>query len=191
MGFSDFANKLKEKIEKEKEAKQEEFFFDNEKLTIDKPSKQEANKRLSIINKEKEFLKKLLEMITNRATGFELAYFVEKSQKINHLLYKGVMFYNTFLNTEKKIFIDLPDKEVKSYDNFKTIEETEKYLFMQWLKDTVSEKQERVDMEKEYRKYEEKAFPNTSKLMYCKNCGANIKDEHQKFCEFCGVKLDN
>ena len=190
LGFSDFSNKLKEKIEKEKKFKQDEFLFADEKLTYEKPKKVNAKKKVKATNNDQQFLKELLNMIENRATGFELAYIVEKNQKSKTLVHRGITFYNTFLNTGNNVFIDLPDKEIKSYENFKTIQETEKYIFLLWLKEEVSEMDKIIDVEKEYVKYEEKIFPNTSQLLYCKNCGAKINSDKQMFCKFCGVKLN-
>ncbi|MHA1803022.1 MAG: hypothetical protein ACTSU4_00645 [Promethearchaeota archaeon] len=189
MHFSDFANKLKDKIEKEKKYKDKEFLFPDEKLELTKHKKIEAKQKIKTLSDDRKFLKTLLRMIESGATGFELAYFVEKNQKIKHLIYDGKFFYNTFLNTGNKRFINLPDKTIKSYDNFKTVEETEKYLFMLWLKEKLAEMEETIDVEKEYMKYEEKKYEDSSKLMYCPECGARVREKNQLYCEFCGARL--
>ena len=41
------------------------------------------------------FLKWLLRMIRNGATGFDLAHEVEKNKEVKKLIYDGILFYNT------------------------------------------------------------------------------------------------
>ncbi|MHA1688702.1 MAG: hypothetical protein ACTSUN_05110, partial [Promethearchaeota archaeon] len=163
--------------------------FPNEKLEPIRLKKIEAKQKIKTVSDDREFLENLLRMIESGATGFELAYFVEKNQKIKHLIYDGKLFYNTFLNTGNKRFIDLPDKEIKSYDNFKTVEETEKYQFMRWLKKTLAEMKEAIDVEKEYMKFKEEKHEDSLKLKYCPECAAPIRDKNQRYCEFCGARL--
>ena len=44
-----------------------------------------------------DFLKNLLDIIYEGATGFELAYIVEKNQEVKNLIYDGILFFNTFI----------------------------------------------------------------------------------------------
>ncbi len=144
------------------------------------------------------FLKHLLRMIHTGATGFDLAYEVEKNQTIKNLIYDGILFYNTFLEIGSRPFIDAPDKIKVDYRSFKTIEDTEKYIFMVWLTDVIESLEKKTKPKSEYTKYlearEEKELKPGREglpedLKYCRNCGAKILSKDQKYCEKCGVDL--
>ena len=145
-----------------------------------------------------DFLKRLLRMIQAGATGFDIAYEVEKNQIIKNLIYDGVLFYNTFLEIGNKRFIDAPDKIKANYQSFKTIEDTEKYMFTVWLKDMIESLEKKIKPKAEYAKYIESRETKEEKgiserlpkdLNYCRNCGAKILSKDQKYCEKCGVDL--
>lgn len=145
-----------------------------------------------------DLLKRLLKMINEGATGFDLAYEVERNQEVKSLLYNGILFYNAFLEIGNKKFIEAPDKIKVNYKSFKTIEETEKYIFMIWLKETINSIEKEVQSNEDYAKYieaiEAQEIKETierlrKKLTHCKNCGARIQSEVQEFCEKCGINL--
>ncbi len=144
------------------------------------------------------FLINLLKMINKGVTGFDLAYEVEKNQEVKHLIYDGILFYNTFLEIGNKKFIEAPDKKIETYKSFRTIEDTEKYIFMLWLGDTITSLKEELHPKEYYTEYlKSKKGVEINKvknrlretLTHCKNCGARIKSKEQKFCEECGVNL--
>ena len=150
------------------------------------------------INKQLNFLKKLLKLIQNGATGFDLAYEVEKNKEVKSLIYDGILFYNTFLEIGDMRFIDAPDKKKSDFKSFKTIEDTEKFTFMIWLKDKIESLENEINPKSDYKKYiekrKEKELSETrkelvKKLIHCKNCGAKILSTEQEYCEKCGVKL--
>ena len=142
-----------------------------------------------------DFLKHLLEIINNGATGFELAYIVEKYQEVKNLIYDGILFYNTFIEIGNKRFKDAPDKIKKDYQAFKTIEDTEKYIFILWLKDTITSLEKKNQPKEDYAKFIETKKTREKiegrdilreRLTHCKNCGARIKSKEQIICEECG-----
>lgn len=144
------------------------------------------------------FLKRLLRLIHTGATGFDLAFEVEKNQRIKNLIYDGILFYNTFLEIGNRPFIDAPDKIKVDYRSFKTIEDTEKYIFMVWLTDIIESLENKMKPKTEYTKYledrdgkklktERERLPEA--LKYCRNCGAKILSKEQKYCEKCGIDL--
>ena len=144
------------------------------------------------------FLKKILDLIEKGATGFDLAYKVEKNQEIKNLIYDGILFYNTFIEIGNKKFKDVPDKKKVDYKAFRTIEDTEKYIFMVWLKDTILSIEKEIKPKEDFIKYTEdrKAFEIKKKreqlreaLTHCKNCRERIKSKTQEFCERCGKNL--
>ena len=146
------------------------------------------------------FLTRLLTMIHEGSTGFELAYKVEKNRKIRHLIYDGILFYNTFIEIGSKKFIEAPDKKIENYKSFRTVEDTEKYIFMLWLHDTITSLQEELYPKGDYTEYvksrKTKEVKKAKKslregLIHCKNCGTRIKSKEQKFCEECGVDLSD
>ena len=99
---------------------------------------------MQTIKTKLDFLKHLLQIINNGATGFELAYIVEKYQEVKNLIYDGILFYNTFIEIGNKKFKDAPDQIKKDYQSFKTIEDTEKYIFILWLKDTITSLEKKI-----------------------------------------------
>ncbi len=145
-----------------------------------------------------DFLKRLLKLINHGATGFDLAYEVEKNKEIKFLIYDGILFYNAFLEIGSKRFIDAPNKRTSDFKSFKTIEDTEKYIFMIWLKDTIESIEKKITPEGDYAKYLEERKEQEllltkkkilKKLNHCKNCGERIRSLDQEYCEKCGVKL--
>lgn len=145
-----------------------------------------------------EFLKHLLTMIADGATGYKLAYELEKNQEVKSFFYDGVLFYNTFLEVGNKRFIDAPDRIKRDYKSFKTIEDTEKYIFMIWLKNTIATIEEKVRPKGDYAKFlktqkvkvkKEVREKQRQKVNYCKNCGEKVRSEDQKYCEVCGESL--
>lgn len=144
------------------------------------------------------FLTRLLNMIYEGATGFALAYEVEKNQEVKHLIYDGVLFYNTFLDVGTKIFIEVPNKKIENYKSFRTVEDTEKYIFMIWLNDAITSLKEQLHPKEDYNEYiksikaKEIKQPKDrlrERLTHCKNCGTQIQSKEQTFCEQCGVNL--
>jgi hypothetical protein len=191
MSFGNRVEKLRERIEKERSIRTKSggYLF----INVKKEKFKENN-----MTQQLEFLKRLLEMIHNGATGFELAYEVEKNQEIKQLIYDGILFYNTFLEIGNNKFIDFPDKQTKAYTSFMTVEDTEKYIFMVWLNDKISTFQKRLHPMEDYEKFlkvkkdeerKEAEKKRREQLVNCKRCGAKIKDKNQEYCEECGENL--
>lgn len=189
-------DKLQKKIEKEREVKQNSandraggyLFMES---TKEKPKENDMKKRFDL-------LKRLLNMINEGATGFELAYEVEKNQEVKKIIYDGILFYNTFLDIGNKKFIEVPDKATTEYKSFKTIEDTEKYIFMVWLKDTITSLEKKIQPIEDYAKFIEVKKLQEAKeameklrlnLTHCKNCGARIPSKDQELCEECGMDI--
>ncbi|MFX0002933.1 MAG: zinc ribbon domain-containing protein [Candidatus Hermodarchaeota archaeon] len=196
MKFSTQLDKLQKKIEKEKEHKENPNDDRSGGYLFIDPKKKKPNEYG--IKEKLDFLKHLSSMINEGATGFELAYEVEKNQEFKRLIYDGILFYNTFLNIGNKKFIDIPDKIIKNYKSFKTVEDTEKYIFIIWLNDAISSLQEEFHRTEDYKKFIEAKMAeerNEAKkklreqMVHCKNCGAKIRDNEQEFCEECGENL--
>ena len=180
-------NKLKEKIESSKKDKSPQLDFQEKKIKLNASNKMlTEKKKKDEINKELGFLKNLLRMIENGATGFDLAFEVEKHQLVKKLIYDGVLFYNAFIEIGNNAFIEAPDKREVNYKAFKTVEETEKHLFIIWLKDTIANMEKKVSPEDAYDKYKKVKEKKNELIINCKYCGARIKDKNQKFCEMCG-----
>jgi len=151
-----------------------------------------------VTRRKLKFLRSILRMINEGATGFDLAYKIEKHQEFKQLLYDGILFYNTFIEIGNKKFIEHPDKVKRIYKAFYTIEDTEKYIFMVWLKEAIYSLEKefevkddyakylRAKKEEEHRKHEERLRKT---LTHCKICGAQIKGERQIICEICGHSL--
>lgn len=145
-----------------------------------------------------EFLKKLRDLINQEATGFDLAYEVEKNQQVKVLIYDGILFYNTFIEIGTKKFVDVPDQIKTDYKSFRTVEDTEKYIFIVWLNDTIASLEQKINPRAEYLEYvkakkieeEQKAREKLrAQLTHCHNCGAKILSKEQEFCEKCGVNI--
>lgn len=191
MSFGYRVEKLQKRIEKERSIRSRSggYLF----INVKKEKFKENN-----MTQQLEFLKHLLEMINNGATGFELAYEVEKNQEIKKLIFDGILFYNTFLEIGNNKFIDFPDKQSKIYTSFKTVEDTEKFIFMVWLNNKISSLQKQLHPKEDYEKFlkakidEEKKEAEKKRreqLVNCKKCGAKIKDKRQEYCEECGENL--
>jgi tRNA(Ile2) C34 agmatinyltransferase TiaS len=191
--------KLQKKIETEKEFKQKSY---NERsggyLYTDLKRRKHKKKKMQTIKDKLDFLKFLLDIINEGATGFELAYKVEKNQDIKSLIYDGILFYNTFIEIGNKKFLNAPDKVKVDYRSFKTIEDTEKYIFMVWLKDMITSLKKKIQPTGDYVKFIEakkaQEIRETMKklrerLTHCKNCGALIQSKEQLLCEECGKNL--
>ncbi|KKM91538.1 hypothetical protein LCGC14_1227580 [marine sediment metagenome] len=144
------------------------------------------------------FLKKLLELIEDGATGFDLAYEVEKNKEVKKLIYDGILFHSTFIEIGNKKFTDVPDKKKVDYKAFRTIEDTEKFIFLVWLKEKIVSLEKEIKPKEDYNKYIEARKIQEIKnekiklreaLTHCKNCGERIRSKTQDFCEKCGVNL--
>ncbi|TKJ18728.1 MAG: hypothetical protein CEE43_17170 [Promethearchaeota archaeon Loki_b32] len=133
-----------------------------------------------------QFLRKILRIIEDGGTGFDLAYEVEKNKEINNFLHDGILFYNVFIEIGNKKFIVLPDKRKLDYKSFKTIEDTEKYIFMVWLKDIIASLERVVKPKEDYFKYvklrkkKEAKDKLREKVSYCQNCGVNLFESISK-----------
>ncbi|MHA2194981.1 MAG: hypothetical protein ACXABO_05235, partial [Promethearchaeota archaeon] len=145
MRFGTQIKKLHKRIKSEK--KYHPNFINN---TVDEKLHMEPKKTRSKETKEEnplemlEFLRRLLIMINDGATGFDLAYAVEKNQEVKKIIYDGILFYNTFIEIGNQKFIEVPDKVKKDYRSFKTIEDTEKYIFMVWLRERISSIEKKI-----------------------------------------------
>jgi len=187
-------NKLHKKIKQEKTHKTKiPNLINNGSKPMKAKKKVEKN-----LEKQLDFFKKILRMIDNGATGFDLAYEVEKNKEVKNLIYDGILFYNAFIEIGNTRFIDAPDKKKVNYKAFSTIEETEKYIFLIWLKEVITSLEKETKPREDYNKYKEiqrkKDIEDTKKkirkkLIYCKNCGERISNEKQEFCEKCGITI--
>ncbi|TFG21351.1 MAG: hypothetical protein EU529_13705 [Promethearchaeota archaeon] len=183
-------DKLRDKIESRKKEKKLPFYFPAEQINI-KHKHKNLTSEAKIFNliKELEFLKKLLGMIEKGATGFELAHSVQKYKKIKIFIHNGINFYNTFNEIGELIFLEAPDKKEKDYSFFKTVEDTEKFIFMVWIKDAIDKVGEYLKNNVEsptLKKLREKIIKQTK---YCSKCDAEIMDDYQKICEKCGEDI--
>ncbi len=195
MNFGTQLKKLYKKIKLEKRYKTEILnLIDNR---IPKESKTKKKKEINL-EEQLIFFKKMLRMIEVGATGFDLAYEVEKNKEVKKLIYDGILFYNTFIEIGNTRFIDVPDKKKMDYKAFSTIEDTEKYVFLIWLKEVITSIEKEIKPKEDYNKYKEiqkiKEIKEIQKklrkkLIYCKNCGEGIKNEEQEFCEKCGINI--
>ena len=181
-------DRLKEKIESGRKDKENPFYFPGEQINI--KSKQETKEsRLFKLIKEVEFFKKLLRMIEQSATGFELAHVVQKYNKTKYLIHNGINFLNTFNEIGELVFLEAPDKKEKDYQFFKTVENTEKYIFMVWIRDVIvkGDKYLKNNIDNPtFIKIKEVVIKQTK---HCKKCDAEIKDDYQKICENCGENI--
>ena len=191
--------KLHKKIETERKLKQKSY---NERsggyLYTDSKGRKPMEEKMQRIIDKLDFLKHLLDIINEGATGFELAYEVEKNQEVKSLIYDGILFYNTFIEIGSKKFLGAPDKVKVDYRSFKTIEDTEKFIFIVWLKDTITSLEKKVQPKEDYMKFVEVKKTQEIKeamkklresLTHCKNCGARIQSKVQLLCEECGESL--
>ena len=144
------------------------------------------------------FLRLILRKITNGATGFDLAYEAEKHQEFKRLLYDGILFYNTFIEIGNNKFIEEPDHVKTNYKAFLSIEDTEKFIFMVWLKNTIHSLESDFEVKEDYAKFsqakreEERRITKErlrKTITHCGKCGARIRNQHQVYCEECGVSL--
>ncbi|MHA1658514.1 MAG: zinc ribbon domain-containing protein [Promethearchaeota archaeon] len=189
MRISSQLNKLKEKIEKQRKQKKEAKELPMDELKFKVSDKMHEKEHEKVLSNKLKFLKNLLKMIENGASGFDLAYELEKKNSIKRLIYDGIMFYNTFLEIGDQTFLKAPDKKRVDYRAFRTVEDTEKYLFMIWLKESITNLEKEINPQGDYDKYRKAREKAPKRLKQCKNCGAKIKDNNQKFCEICGSEL--
>lgn len=137
-----------------------------------------------------DFLKHLKGMILEGATGFELAYEVEKYPQFkNKLMHDGIIFYNNFVEIGNSIFIEMPDRRKVNYQTFKTIEETEKFIFMMWLDEMIASLEHKPSIQEQFRMF--KQTRQLKKVTHCKGCGAKFSNDSQKICEVCGSFRQN
>ena len=145
MRISSQLDKLKDKFKSERKHKENHLILPTEALKVEtSEKKKEDTKQKHKFLDDFDVFKNLLKMIDNGATGFELAYEVEKNQYVKKLIYDGILFYNTFLEIGNQKFIEAPDAKEKSFNNFKTVEDTEKRLFMMWLKDEIHSRSTKI-----------------------------------------------
>ncbi|MFX1456828.1 MAG: hypothetical protein ACFFDB_15750 [Promethearchaeota archaeon] len=191
--------KLNKKVKKEKKFSQNSHDFKSGGyIFTDSKRTKISDDELKKIKNKLDFLKHLLSLINEGACGFELAYEVEKNQEIKNLIYDGILFYNTFIEIGNNKFLDLPDKVKVDYHSFKTIEDTEKFIFMVWLKDQIVALEKILQPKEDYAKFvevkkaqeiKEAIAKLRERLTHCKNCGALIKSKEQLVCEECGEDL--
>ncbi len=182
------------KIKKERQNKTESNELPSEKLNLHKNNNHimSESEKLSNLERDLDFFQDLLSLIQSGATGFELAYYVESHHYIKKLINDGILFYNTFIEIGENEFLKAPDTKKVDFKSFKTIEDTEKHVFMIWINDQIAYIEKALDRQRNYMKYKEMKMrmePHTSSEK-CGFCGAVIKDRDQRFCEICGSKLD-
>lgn len=189
MRVSSQLKRLKDKIKSEIKYKQNHLILPTEAIKVEIHEEKEERQKYKFLE-DLEMFKNLLNMIENGATGFDLAYEVEKNQYVKKLIHDGILFYNTFLEIGAQKFIKAPDIKETDFTHFKTVEETEKHLFLIWLKDEINKREKIVNNNDEYEKYIQERENLKEKFIFCQNCGAKNKEKYQKFCEKCGFKLD-
>ncbi|TXT60656.1 MAG: hypothetical protein BAJALOKI2v1_90070 [Promethearchaeota archaeon] len=189
MRLSSQLKKLQEKLEQQRKVDFSQNILPNEEILISdrKPDKKSRFERIIY---ELYYLKKLYYMIKEGATGYELAYVVESHNLIKKLIDKnGILFYNTFLEIGEEKFIDYPNQKVVSYQNFKTVENTEKYFFIIWLREEIKSLQAKYLYYKRFLQSENGKEQTKSAVSICDNCGHVISSKDQTICEQCGVEL--
>ena len=186
----DRLDRLSDKIERGKNDKELPFYLPGKQININHKDKTlSAEAKIFNLIKELEFLKKLLGMIENGVTGFDLAHVVQKYNKIKMFIHDGINFYNIFNEIGELIFLEAPDKKEKDYSFFKTVEDTEKFIFMVWIRDAIAKVGEYLKNNVESStliKLREKIIRQTK---YCSKCNAEIMDDYQKICEKCGEDI--
>lgn len=194
MPLSNQPKKLKEELEKQFQThnilKFDQNLLPNEELPkiVKQPGKKKDFERVIY---ELFYLKKLFKMIKEGATGYDLAYVVEQQKLIKRLINeKGILFYDTFLEIGEEKFIEYPNKKITYYKNFKTVENSEKYFFIIWLRDEIKKLQRQYLYLKQMKKPNNEEDQEESKRIICKNCGSITSNESQKVCEKCGFFLD-
>ena len=190
MRISTQTKKLKERVKTERKYKENHLILPTEDFNLELLEKKRDKKtQKQKFIEDLDLFKILLNLIENGATGFDLAYEVEKNQYVKKLIYDGILFYNTFLEIGNQKFIEAPDIRKKDYSHFKTVEDTEKHLFMMWLNEEIDKREKILKENEEYEKYIQESKKLKEKYIFCQNCGAKIKDRYQKVCEICGFKL--
>jgi len=186
----DRLNRISDNIERGKKDKELPFYLPGEPIkSNDKQKTLSTEPKIFNLIKDLEFLKKLLGMIEKGATGFELAHVVQKYDKIKMFIHDGLDFYNTFNEIGELIFLEAADKKEKDYSFFKTVEDTEKFIFMVWIKDAIAKVGEYLKNNVEnptLKKLRKKIIKQTK---YCSKCDAEIMDDFQKICEKCGEDI--
>jgi ribosomal protein S27AE len=191
MRISTQTKKLKERIKTERKYKENHLILPIEDIKPELLVKKSDHKtQKQKFMEDLELFKTLLNLIENGATGFDLAYEVEKNQYVKKLIYDGILFYNTFLEIGNDKFIEAPDIKKKDYSHFKTVEQTEKQLFMMWLNEEIDKRETILKESEKYEEYIKNREKLIQKYLFCENCGAKIKDRYQHYCEKCGFKLN-
>ncbi|TXT60657.1 MAG: hypothetical protein BAJALOKI2v1_90071 [Promethearchaeota archaeon] len=136
-------------------------------------------------------LKNIFRLIEEGASGFDILFAVENNENIPTLHYDGISFYEMFKEIGNQKVKEIPNKMKKSYKSFITVEDTDKGIFMEWLKKTIDALEKAVKPNDDYVKYKEqrKNVEMKKGVEYCRNCGAKISNPNQKICENCGVLL--
>ena len=188
--YRDRLDRLKDKIDDGSKNKETLYYYPGERISFDNKNKKITKEsRIFELIKELEFLKKLLRLIENGATGYELAFELEKYNKIKKLIYNGIMFYNTFCEIGEQVFLEAPDKKEKDYHIFKTVENTEKYLFMVWLRDYIPNKEKYLKNNVDNSTLFKPKNKFIAEIKFCTKCGAERRDENQDICENCGEDI--
>ncbi|MBN1214263.1 MAG: zinc ribbon domain-containing protein [Candidatus Lokiarchaeota archaeon] len=183
-------NKLSEKI-KIGSVKERDYLLPEEQLIIIKKqyNKDDFIKILNNYKNDLKFFKHLLEMIKNGATGFDLAYEVEKNHAIKKLIYDGMLFYNNFVSIGNEKFIEIPNVKEVRYKSFKTVEKTEKYIFLLWIEEMIKKLEEILFSYKDITDYNKNQLYQSFNMERCEKCGHLLKDDDQILCENCGAKI--
>ena len=199
MKLSTQSKDLKKKIRKEHKFKEYKQDLLNDPFDSTKNLKitYETSKKIYIVN-ELRLLEKLIIMINEGATGFDLAYEIERTDNIRSLVFEGINLISTCKRYGNKVFKDEPDEVKNKYESFITLEESAKSKIIKWInkainkrKSIVRENKEIFDYLKEALKKEKiEAIDILNKLIIrCEKCGAKIINKQLKYCENCGSKV--
>ncbi len=150
-----------------------------------------VQKSKEVLKRELEALEDLAIKIESKATGYELAYEVERNKNLPRLYSNGIHFIETFKQIGSQVFLESPDKVIKVFTTFKTKDDSEKTIFLKWLNKEIEERKETLYPRSDYLKYKEmmEQQEKVGEMGNCPYCGALINDKTQKFCEECGMKL--
>ena len=176
---------LRKKLRSEREYKNTllSLTLDSEKIKKKKKILNKSEKLIMTVNKVL-ILKKLLIMIEDGATGFDLAMFIDKYDYKNEILHDGILFYNYFKEIGTKVLKDVSDRKESKHRSFNVLEDSEKAVFIKWANDFIKSTEEEIDVEGEYKKYIEKK--KLESISECKNCGAKFTSNSQRVYEHCG-----
>ncbi len=191
MRLSTQYKKLHEKMKKERNKDDNTFIFPSEeiKLNIKREHEKKTEHNIIDILRDLHFFKKLLKIIEEGGTGFDLAYEIEKNHAIKKLIYKGILFYNNFIEIGDQKFIDIPNTIKTDYKHFKTIEKTEKYIFLIWLQEVIKNIEELLKSQNIDINNLEDLFKKLNIKLTCQKCNSIVKDFDQTICENCGAQI--